>query len=90
MNKFWGILFALLLIFGSLESANATIINLEDIAKNLVSEYPKFDKPTSPALKRSKIKQQCLPPKAQDQNGTSSAPANVIANGNFAGRGRVV
>lgn len=84
MNRFWGILCALLLIFGSLGPANATIINLEDIAKNLVSEYPKFNKQTSPALKRSKIKHQSLPPEVQNQNGTSVPAANAVANGNFA------
>ncbi|MBI5581898.1 MAG: PEP-CTERM sorting domain-containing protein [Deltaproteobacteria bacterium] len=84
MNRFWGMLCAIVLIFGSLEPANSTIINLEDIAKNLVSEPPKFNKQTSPVLKRSKIAQQRRRHKPQDRHATSSAAANVITNGNFA------
>lgn len=83
MKRFWGILCAMLLIFGSLEPANSTVINLEDIAKNLVSEHPKFNKQTSPVMKQSKIKPQRLLHKTQDRNGTSSGAANVVTNGNF-------
>jgi len=84
MNKVFGILCALLLISGSLEPANSTIIDLKDIAKNLVSEPPKFNEHTPPVQKRSKPKQQRMRHKAQDRNTTSSAAANVITNGNFA------
>jgi len=83
MNRSWGILCAMLLIFGSLEPANSTSINLEDIAKNLVSENSKFNEHASPVLKHSKIKQQHLRHKAQDRNATPSAAANVITNGDF-------
>jgi hypothetical protein len=83
MNRFWVILCAILLIFGSLEPANSTVINLEDIAKNLVSEHPKFNEQTSPLMKQSKIKQQRLRHKTQDRNGISSGAANVVTNGNF-------
>jgi len=84
MNKFWGILCAILLIFGSLEPANATIINLEDMARNLVSGNHKFNEHTSPVLKPSTIKQQHLRHKAQDRNGSSYGTSNVVTNGNFA------
>ena len=84
MNKVWGILCAILLIFGSLGPANSTVIDLEDIAKNLVCENPKIYEQTPTVLKRSKVKQQSLRHKAQDQNATSSAAANVVTNGNFA------
>jgi hypothetical protein len=67
-----------------LEPANSTSINLEDIAENLVSENSKFNEHASPVLKHSKIKQQRIRHKAQDQNATSSAAANVVTNGNFA------
>ena len=84
MNRFWGILCAILLIFGTLEPANSTIIDLNDIAKNLVSEHPKFNEHTPPVLKRSKLKQQRMGHKAQDRNATPVGSANVITNGNFA------
>ena len=84
MNKIWGMLCAILLVFGYLEPANSTIIELKDIAKNLVCEHPKFNEHTSPALKRSKVNQHRPRHKAPDQNGTSSTAANVITNGNFA------
>jgi hypothetical protein len=83
MNRFWVILCAILLIFGSIEPANSTVINLEDIAKELVSERPKFNEQTSPVMKQSKIKQQRLRHETQDRNGISSGAANVVTNGNF-------
>ena len=83
MNRSWGILCAILLIFGFLEPANSTSINLEDIAENLVSENSKFNEHASPVLKHSKIKQQRMRHKAQDQNGSSYAAPNVVTNGNF-------
>lgn len=43
MTRSWGILCAILLIFGFLEPANSAIIGLNDITKNLVSENPKFN-----------------------------------------------
>ena len=84
MNRFWGILCAILLIFGSLVPANSTVIDLEDIAKNLVCENPKIYEQTPTALKRSKVKQQSQWHKAQAPNATSFAAANVVTNGNFA------
>ena len=54
MNKVWGILCAILLVFGSLELANSTVIDLEDIGKKWLSNSPKFDEHPSPVLRRSK------------------------------------
>jgi hypothetical protein len=84
MNKVWGMLCGILLVLGSLEPAHSTVIDLNDIAKNLVAEHPKFKEHTSPVLKRSKIKQQRIGHKALDRNPTSAGAANVITNGNFA------
>jgi hypothetical protein len=83
MKKCFGGIFAILLICGALEPANSTIIDLKDIGTNLVCEQPKFNEHTSHVLKRSKVNQQHLRHKSQDPNGTSSAAANVITNGNF-------
>jgi hypothetical protein len=83
MNYFWSWVCAILLIFGSLEPANSTVINLNDIGKSLVCETPKVNDQTPAVLKQSTVNQHRTRRKAPDRNGTSSGAANVVTNGNF-------
>jgi hypothetical protein len=74
----------MLLILGSLEPANSTIINLECIAKNLVSENPLLNghRPHH-VLMRGEIKQHRPRNKAPDRNDRAYGASHVITNADF-------
>lgn len=84
MVRLWGILCALLMVFGFLRNANSTcIVTWEDIARHAVFERSHFDKHRSPGFKHATFKQHFLQDKAQGHEGTSFGASNVITNGDF-------
>jgi len=84
MKKFLGVLGSILLIFGSIEFANSTVIGAEDYTKNWFFETAKVKEHSSHALRRSNNKQKHKNGKKQGKNGDSYATPNVVTNGNFA------
>jgi hypothetical protein len=83
MKKFLGVLGSILLVFGSIEFANSTVIGAEDYTKNWFFETAKAKEHSSNALRRSNIKQKHTNEKKQNKNVASYATSNVVTNGNF-------
>jgi hypothetical protein len=83
MKKFLGVLGSILLVFGSIEFANSTVIGAEDYTKNWFFETAKVKEHSSNALRRSNIKQKHTNGKKQNKNVASYATSNVVTNGNF-------
>ena len=83
MKKFLGVLGSILLVFGSIEFANSTVIGAEDYTKNWFFETAKVKEHSSNTLRRSNIKQKHTNGKKQNKNLASYATSNVVTNGNF-------
>ena len=83
MKKFLGVLGSILLVFGSIEFANSTVIGAEDYTKNWFFETAKVKEHSSNALRRSNIKQKHTNGKKQNETVASYATSNVVTNGNF-------
>jgi hypothetical protein len=83
MKKFLGVLGSILLVFGSIEFANSTVIGAEDYTKNWFFETAKVKEHSSNTLRRSNIKQKHTNRKKQNKNVASYATSNVVTNGNF-------
>jgi len=83
MKKFLGVLGSILLVLGSIEFANSTVIGAEDYTKNWFFETAKVKEHSSNALRRSNIKQKHTNGKKQNKNVASYATSNVVTNGNF-------
>ena len=83
MKKFLGVLGSILLVFGSIEFANSTVIGAEDYTKNWFFETAKAKEHSSNTLRRSNIKQKHTNGKKQNKNVASYATSNVVTNGNF-------
>jgi len=89
MKKFLGVLGSILLVFGSIEFANSTVIGAEDYTKNWFFETAKAKEHSSNTLRhsnikrRSNIKQKHTNGKKQNKKVASYATSNVVTNGNF-------
>jgi hypothetical protein len=84
MKKFLGVLGSiLLLVFGSIEFANSTVIGADDYTKNWFFETAKVKEHSSNALRRSNIKKKHTKGKKQNKNVATCATPNVVTNGNF-------
>jgi hypothetical protein len=83
VKKFLGVLGSILLVFGSIEFANSTVIGAEDYTKNWFFETAKVKEYSFNAPRRSNIKQKHTNGKKQNKNVASYATSNVVTNGNF-------